>query len=211
MASRTERLLDHEYDGIREYDNPTPGWWHAIFLGSILFSVCYFAWYHFSVFAKGVNQRYHAVVTAQLQKQFREIGQLTPDEPTILRFMAEPRWLQVAEGAFRTNCVSCHGAEGQGQEGPNMTDDHYKNIKKLEDLPVVIAGGAANGAMPAWKGRLTENEIVLLASYVASLRGKNLPSTRPAEGDVIPPWPKAPAGETGEPAKPGARPDRSAS
>ncbi|MFN7337509.1 MAG: cbb3-type cytochrome c oxidase N-terminal domain-containing protein, partial [bacterium] len=30
------RILDHEYDGIREFDNPTPGWWHAIFFASVI-------------------------------------------------------------------------------------------------------------------------------------------------------------------------------
>ena len=34
-----DQLLDHEYDGIQEYDNPCPGWWHAIFLLTVLFSV----------------------------------------------------------------------------------------------------------------------------------------------------------------------------
>ena len=29
-----EELLSHNYDGIQEYDNPIPGWWHMIFLGS---------------------------------------------------------------------------------------------------------------------------------------------------------------------------------
>ena len=32
-------LLDHEYDGIREYDNPTPGWWVMLFILTIIFSV----------------------------------------------------------------------------------------------------------------------------------------------------------------------------
>ena len=45
-----------------------------------------------------------------------------------------------------------------------------------------------SGAMPAWKGRLTDNEITLMASYVASLRGTNVPGKQ-AEGDVIPDWP----------------------
>jgi cytochrome c oxidase cbb3-type subunit 3 len=47
--------------------------------------------------------------------------------------------------------------------------------------------------MPAWKTRLHPNEIVLVAAYVASLRGKNLPGPRGPEGEKIPPWPVLPA------------------
>ena len=38
MEHGEERLMEHEYDGIREYDNPTPGWWHVILLVSVVFS-----------------------------------------------------------------------------------------------------------------------------------------------------------------------------
>ena len=31
--------MDHCYDGIQEYDNPTPGWWWMLFWVTILFSV----------------------------------------------------------------------------------------------------------------------------------------------------------------------------
>ena len=34
-----DQLLDHEYDGIQEYDNPRPGWWNAIFWLTVLFSM----------------------------------------------------------------------------------------------------------------------------------------------------------------------------
>ena len=47
--------------------------------------------------------------------------------------------------------------------------------------------------MPAWRNRLHPNEIVLVSAYVANMRGKNLPGPRGAEGEVIPPWPDAPA------------------
>ena len=40
-----DQLLDHEYDGIQEYDNPCPGWWHAIFWLTVLFSVLYFLFF----------------------------------------------------------------------------------------------------------------------------------------------------------------------
>lgn len=184
-------LLDHEYDGIREYDNPTPGWWHALFLASIVFSIAYLAWYHFSVFSMSEHEKYDAVVTRELQKQFRELGDLAPDEPTIARLMSDPKWLKVAEGSFRAQCVSCHGASGEGSIGPNLTDDSYKNVKSLADIAHVISEGAANGAMPAWRTRFHRNEIVLLSAYVAALRGQNLPGPRGAEGEVIAPWPAA--------------------
>ena len=40
-----DELLDHEYDGIQEYDNPCPGWWHAIFWLTVLFSAAYFLFF----------------------------------------------------------------------------------------------------------------------------------------------------------------------
>ncbi len=38
-----DRLMDHEYDGIREYDNPIPLWLNLILMGTFVFSVFYYA------------------------------------------------------------------------------------------------------------------------------------------------------------------------
>lgn len=143
------RLLEHEYDGIREYDNPTPGWWHMIFLGSIVFAVVYYFFFTFSPLAWTPQSQLAAARTREFQIMFAEIGELEPDEPTILKLMVDPKWMAVAEGLFATYCTSCHGSNGEGLVGPNMTDNSYKNIKVLADIPVVIRDGAANGAMPA--------------------------------------------------------------
>ena len=32
------RLMAHDYDGIREYDNPLPGWWSAVFAATFVFA-----------------------------------------------------------------------------------------------------------------------------------------------------------------------------
>lgn len=183
-------LLDHNYDGIQEYDNPTPGWWWMLFHGTVVFSIVYYLFFQFSPDAWTLKDAYSASVVTDLRKQFAEIGELKPDEATILKFSKDKKWLEVGRNTFTTNCVSCHGRDGEGVVGPNMTDDSYKNVKTITDIAAVISNGAANGAMPAWKNRLHPNEVVLTASYIASLRGKNLPSARPAEGNVIPPWPK---------------------
>jgi|GEM_PF-1604352 len=152
-------LLEHEYDGIREYDNPTPGWWHIIFLGSIAFGVIYFSFFTFSTMAWTPQSRLAAAQTREFEQMFAQIGELKPDEPTLLELMVDPKWMAVAQGLFATNCTSCHGAEGQGLVGPNFTDDSYKNIKVITDIPRVIRDGAANGAMPAWGNRLTPTRL----------------------------------------------------
>lgn len=196
VDEQEELLLDHEYDGIREYDNPTPGWWELLFYGSIVFSICYWVFFEmgprFSEVAPGwtVHEAYEQSVAADVRRRFSEIGELEPNQQTILHYMNDPEWMTYAQSVFKAQCVSCHGSDGSGLVGPNMTDNHYKNVKKIEDIPRVIAQGAANGAMPSFQNRLHPNDIVLLSAYAASLRGQNLISTRPAEGEVIPPWPE---------------------
>lgn len=185
-------VLDHNYDGIQEYDNPTPGWWWGLFHLTTLFSVVYFVFFTFSREAWTLAQEHDAAVAANLRQQFGEIGTLTADEPTILKYMHDDRWLAVGKSVYAARCVVCHGANGEGMVGPNMTDHNYKNVKKLVDIATVIANGAANNAMPAWGTQLHPNEVVLTAAYIASLRGKNLSGPRAAEGEVIPPWPVQP-------------------
>lgn len=181
-------LLDHEYDGIREYDNPTPGWWHAIFIASILFSAVYYVFWHFSPLAWTVQQAWDREQLADYKRVFGAVGDLKPDEPTFLAMMDDPKMMSIAKSTFIANCSVCHAKDGSGINGVNLTDDNYKNVKVMGDIFTVIAKGANLGAMPSWEKTLSTNERVILTSYVASLRGQNLPGRAP-EGDVIPAWP----------------------
>lgn len=47
MGKVTNELIDHDYDGIQEYDNDLPGWWKALFLITIIVAVIYVPYYHF--------------------------------------------------------------------------------------------------------------------------------------------------------------------
>ena len=47
MGKITNELLDHDFDGIQEYDNDLPGWWKALFLITIIIAVIYVPYYHF--------------------------------------------------------------------------------------------------------------------------------------------------------------------
>jgi cytochrome c oxidase cbb3-type subunit 3 len=43
-----DKILDHNYDGIEEYDNPLPKWWVNLFLLTVVFGIGYFWWYEMS-------------------------------------------------------------------------------------------------------------------------------------------------------------------
>ena len=46
MGKTTNELLDHDFDGIQEYDNDLPGWWKALFWITIVFAIIYVPYYH---------------------------------------------------------------------------------------------------------------------------------------------------------------------
>ncbi|WP_235935320.1 c-type cytochrome [Candidatus Laterigemmans baculatus] len=185
-----ERIEREETDGIEVLDSPLPGWWKWTFFATIAFSFPYFAYYHFGATGRTLEDSYTRAVARNAQLQFAEIGELEGDAETLVRYLDEPSWLSVGKSVYQTHCIACHGAGGGGLVGPNLTDEHYKNVRAIEDIVTVINVGAGAGAMPAWQSRLEQNERVLVAAYVASLRGTT-PGGSPKgpEGAVIPEWP----------------------
>ena len=181
-----DQLLDHEYDGIQEYDNPCPGWWHAIFWLTVLFSVVYFLFFQVGNNGWTLAEAWNTAAAEDVKQRFGSMGDLKNDTATLLKYKDDADWMLYANSVFLTNCQSCHGPDGSGVVGPNLTDDYYKNVKKITDIAEVIKNGAAGGSMPAWKTRLHPNEVVLMAAYVAGLRGKNLRAARP-EGERLTP------------------------
>ncbi|MEO1584296.1 MAG: cbb3-type cytochrome c oxidase N-terminal domain-containing protein [Planctomycetota bacterium] len=188
------KVLEHEYDGIQEFDNPTPGWWHALFFLFIAFGAVYMLVTTGSPLYSSPQQTYEKEKLTWTRALFGSLGDLEADEATIVRYYADEReefagrWMPYAESLFRANCASCHGGQGQGGIGPNLTDNAFKNIAAITDIHSVIADGANNNAMPAWSNRFHPNEIVLLSSYVAWMRDRNI-SGKPPEGEEIAPWP----------------------
>jgi cytochrome c oxidase cbb3-type subunit 3 len=80
-------------------------------------------------------------------------------------------------------CFSCHGADGKGNQdigSANLTDKIWlwadvpgqdTPDKKVAVVKEVIAKGLDKGVMPAWEGRLSQQQIKLLTAYVHGLGG----------------------------------------
>lgn len=78
------------------------------------------------------------------------------------------------------NCVGCH-SHGGGGMGPPLMDDQWRYGGRIDQIATTIAEGRPNG-MPAWRNKLTAEQIWDLAAYVRSLSGlpsKDAVSSRP--------------------------------
>jgi len=189
----TAKLMGHAYDGIREYDNPLPGWWVWLFVLTIAFCFPYIAWFHLGV-GPSLAEQYEAEVGAFYEEQMALLGELKADDATVLSFMGNEGQMMGIAGLFKGNCGACHGADGGGGVGPNLCDDSYINIRELGDIHGLLERGVLAKGMPAWKGQLNDNQLVLMTAYVAKLRGTHPAAPREAQGNVIAPWPASPAG-----------------
>ena len=81
----------------------------------------------------------------------------------------------------RMNCSGCH-ANGGGSMGPALMDDEWIYGSSPAQIFATIAEGRANG-MPAWKYRLTTQQIWQLVAYVRSLSGLTPKGARPTRSD----------------------------
>jgi cytochrome c oxidase cbb3-type subunit 3 len=185
-------LTGHAYDGIQEYDNPLPGWWKWLFVLFIAISPIYIMFFHGGAEGRSEIDYYDRALAKNLELQFAKFGDISLNRESLVRFLYEPSGLKIGKIVFKSNCVTCHASDGGGQIGPNLCDDSYKNVKDIEDFLTVLQKGAGGGAMPAWNTRLSQNQILMVSAYVASLRGSEPAKPKEAEGRVIPPWPEAP-------------------
>jgi cytochrome c oxidase cbb3-type subunit 3 len=193
-APGSDNLTGHVYDGIREYDNPTPGWWHAIFIGSIIFSVVYFAIFHMSAWQDDLTpEAQHAAAEQRATAEsFALLGELTADGPSLMRLSASEIAVGKGKSIFASKgCVACHGPNAGGVPGLglNLTDEHGKNVRTPEDVYRTIAEGVTGTAMLGFEAQMGKDDTILVAAYVISLRGTNTPDGLPPESELMPAWP----------------------
>lgn len=179
-------VLDHEYDGIREYDNPLPRWWVWLWAGSFFFSVGYFFHYHVSHNGTSVSDGYVADMAEAREAEAKQSLAEPVSEESLGKLMQNPALMADAKALFGLRCSPCHGANAQGLIGPNLTDNAWLHgAGKLTDIYGVVDGGVAAKGMPAWGRQLSPIELRKVVAFVGTLRGSNVPG-KPPEGTVVP-------------------------
>ncbi|MGB5107353.1 MAG: cbb3-type cytochrome c oxidase N-terminal domain-containing protein [Candidatus Zixiibacteriota bacterium] len=106
------------------------------------------------------------------------------DEPEHLA-LTDPA--EVASGAaiFKQRCVQCHGAFGEGGIGPNLTDQYWLHGAGMNNVVKTVKFGVPAKGMIAWRGFITQEEILKVASYVLTLQGTNPPNPKAPQGNKV--------------------------
>ena len=207
-----ERLLDHNFDGIRELDNFLPPWWTWLFIFTIVFSVGYILHYH--VFKSGdlqdveyykeVNPEwaesdlkmvgpsfsykspYKGVGTSETVATIEraEVNAEVISEAIEVTILIDSESIEKGKSIYTTNCVACHGANGEGLIGPNFCDSNWIHGGEVNDIVRIINVGVPAKGMIPWDKTLTPDQILQVASYILTFEGTNPPNQKAAEGEL---------------------------
>jgi cytochrome c oxidase cbb3-type subunit 3 len=183
LSEEKDMIMEHEYDGIQELDNPTPAWFMYLFYGSIIFAVGYLLNYHVFHTGQLQYQEYQTEVKqADIAKQaFLSKSANRVDENTV-KLASDPAVLASGKTIFIQTCAPCHGEHAQGVVGPNLTDDYWLHGSKITDLFKIIKYGVAAKGMPTWEKQLSPKQIADVANYVKSLHGTNPAGAKEPQG-----------------------------
>jgi cytochrome c oxidase cbb3-type subunit 3 len=180
-----DRLLEHSYDGIQEYENPLPRWWVVLFWGTIVFSILYALNVPGIGIGKGRIAEYEARLARHRELLARQARAGGPSAEELAAAAVDPSVLASGAQLFAQNCAACHRADGGGLIGPNLTDDYWIHGGTLSEIRKTIDEGVLTKGMPAWGKVLQPPQITALAAYVYSLRGSNPADPKPPEGARI--------------------------
>ncbi|WAC39905.1 cbb3-type cytochrome c oxidase N-terminal domain-containing protein [Pedobacter sp. SL55] len=182
LSAEKDLEIPHAYDGIKELNNPVPAWFNVLFYGTLIFAAGYLYYYHIGEHGERQDDEYKTeMAKADLAKQkFLAKNASSVDENSV---KVDPSQIAVGKGVFDANCVACHGQNGEGLVGPNLTDEFWLHGGSVKDIFKVVKYGVPEKGMVSWEKNMSSANISAVTNYILSLQG-----SKPAN-------PKAPQGE----------------
>ena len=184
LEEEADRLLDHDYDGIKELDNALPPWWKYGFIITIFVAVLYLLKYEIWHNGPNPTEEYNTEMTTAKDQVDAYLASMknNVDEKTVT--MADAAGIAAGQASFAKTCVACHGTKGEGGVGPNLTDEYWLHGGGVGDVFKTIKYGYPDKGMQSWQSTYSPVQIQELASYVKSLKGTNPPNPKAPQGDL---------------------------
>jgi cytochrome c oxidase cbb3-type subunit III len=184
LAAEKEIELDHDYDGIKELNNPIPFWFNVLFYGTIVFGFVYMLVYFVFDAAPLQAKEYETeLAEAKIAKEeyVKRAGNLVDESNVVMLTDAT----KLAEGAsvYTSKCAVCHGDKGEGKVGPNLTDEYWLHGGDIQSVFKSIKYGIPSKGMVAWQNSMNGAQMQQLASYVMSLQGTNPAGAKEPQGE----------------------------
>jgi len=177
-----DTVMDHEFDGIQEFDNRLPNWWLWLMWGSMVFALIY--WVFFHTLGVGVLpvERFEMEMQVAQEAQIAKALEAGIDNEFFV--MMSQNEEKVADGReiFVKHCVACHLDQGQGSVGPNLTDGYWVHgCEPMQMLKTINDGVAAKG-MPAWMNQLGPTRVNAVLAYILTIKDNEVAGKAP-EGE----------------------------
>lgn len=175
-------VMDHEFDGIQEFDNRLPNWWLWLMWGSMVFALLYWVFFHtLGVGVLPVERFEMDMKVAQEAQIARALEAGIDNEFFVMMSQNEEKVVEGRE-IFVKHCVACHLDQGQGSVGPNLTDGYWiHGCEPMQMLKIINDGVAAKG-MPAWMNQLGPSRVNTVLSYILTIKDNEVAGKAP-EGE----------------------------
>lgn len=180
-------MIDHDYDGIKELDNPPPAWLMWIFYATIVWSVFYVFYYH--VFYDDSNipddLKIYGAQVADYNADMVEAQEAMPknlfDENNVV-LLTDQGDLAEGQNLYLTKtCDVCHGASNIG---PNLSDEFWMHGNDPNEVFKIVKYGVAEKGMTAFKTQMTDAQIQQVVSYIlVNMKGAESANTKGPEGE----------------------------
>lgn len=145
-------------DGILEAGKKAPGYFYLLYFGLIIWGVIFMAYYLFSGWSS--SQEFE-------EKMAAHTGTYTQAAAPAA---AQPATSGAIDAAalFADNCAGCHGADGKGGFGSDLSRSSYDFGKDAASVKTSIANGRG-GKMPAFGDTLSSDEVDALVDFSLKL------------------------------------------